>query len=120
VSSAPYRVVPLDAAAHDRSSFASGSAPLDRYLREQVTQDIRRRVAACFGVVVLFRKNGAERADFLLCDKHLRHAGVWHPMLVTKLLIYLGFLEPAAPFFRKRTTTPSTTKRAFLSQAVST
>jgi GNAT superfamily N-acetyltransferase len=48
VSPAPFRVVPLDAAAHDRSSFVSGSAPLDRYLREQVTQDIRRRVAARF------------------------------------------------------------------------
>lgn len=32
----------------DRSLFQSGSAPLDRYLREQATQDIRRRVAACF------------------------------------------------------------------------
>ncbi len=40
--------MPLDAAAHDRSSFACSSAPLERYLREQVTQDIRRRVAACF------------------------------------------------------------------------
>ena len=27
------------ATAHDRSAFASGSAPLDRYLREEVTQD---------------------------------------------------------------------------------
>jgi ribosomal protein S18 acetylase RimI-like enzyme len=43
--------VPLDAAAHDRSSFTSASEPLDRYLREQVTQDIRRRVAACFVAV---------------------------------------------------------------------
>lgn len=48
MSGAPFRVVPLDATAHDRSTFASGSAPLDRYLREQVTQDIRRRMAACF------------------------------------------------------------------------
>ncbi len=32
----------------DRSAFQSGSAPLDRYLREQATQDTRRRVAACF------------------------------------------------------------------------
>jgi ribosomal protein S18 acetylase RimI-like enzyme len=34
--------------AHDRSRFNSGVPALDRYLREQVTQDIRRRVAACF------------------------------------------------------------------------
>lgn len=47
MSVAPFRVAPLDVA-HDRAGFHSGSAPLDRYLREQVTQDIRRRVAACF------------------------------------------------------------------------
>lgn len=33
---------------HDRASFHSGVAPLDRYLREQATQDVRRRAASCF------------------------------------------------------------------------
>lgn len=47
MSKPPFLVAPLDAA-HDRNGFRSGSDPLDRYLREQVTQDIRRRVAACF------------------------------------------------------------------------
>ena len=47
MSGAPFRLVPLDAA-HDRGGFNSHSEPLNRYLREQVTQDIRRRVAACF------------------------------------------------------------------------
>jgi GNAT superfamily N-acetyltransferase len=47
MNSAPFVVVSLDAT-HDRTEFNSGSVPLDRYLREQVTQDIRRRVAACF------------------------------------------------------------------------
>lgn len=47
MSNAPFIVAPLDAA-HDRSGFHSGSDLLDRYLRERVTQDIRRRVAACF------------------------------------------------------------------------
>jgi len=47
MSSALFRVAPLNAS-HDRAAFNSGSEPLDRYLREQVTQDIRRRVAACF------------------------------------------------------------------------
>jgi hypothetical protein len=37
--------------AHDRSRFSSGSAPLDRYFREQASQDIRRRIAACFVAV---------------------------------------------------------------------
>ncbi|MCR2831896.1 GNAT family N-acetyltransferase [Acidithiobacillus ferrooxidans] len=47
MSSAPFLVAPLDAA-HDRTAFDSGSEPLDRYLREVVTQDIRRRVTVCF------------------------------------------------------------------------
>ena len=47
MSGAPFRLAPLDAA-HDRGRFNCGSEPLNRYLREQVTQDIRRRVAACF------------------------------------------------------------------------
>jgi ribosomal protein S18 acetylase RimI-like enzyme len=42
-----FRVVPIDQA-HDRSSFNSGSVLLDSYFRERVTQDIRRRVTACF------------------------------------------------------------------------
>jgi ribosomal protein S18 acetylase RimI-like enzyme len=47
MSEAPFRLVQLDAV-HDRSAFDSGSEPLNRYLREQVGQDVRRRVAACF------------------------------------------------------------------------
>lgn len=47
MSRAPFQLLPLDAA-HDRSVFRSDSEPLNRYLQEQVTQDIRRRVAACF------------------------------------------------------------------------
>ncbi|MDR2213034.1 MAG: GNAT family N-acetyltransferase, partial [Pseudomonadales bacterium] len=44
---APFLITALDAA-HERSRFNCGVEALDRYLREQVTQDIRRRVAACF------------------------------------------------------------------------
>ena len=47
MNGSPFRLAPLDAA-HDRAGFNSDSEPLNRYLREQVTQDIRRRVAACF------------------------------------------------------------------------
>lgn len=32
----------------DRSSFECGVEPLDRYFRTQVSQDIKRRVTACF------------------------------------------------------------------------
>lgn len=34
--------------AHHRSAFSCDSEALNRYFREQVTQDIRRRVATCF------------------------------------------------------------------------
>ena len=47
MSRAQFRVLPLDLAL-SRTDFNSGSEPLDRYFREQVTQDMRRRVAACF------------------------------------------------------------------------
>jgi ribosomal protein S18 acetylase RimI-like enzyme len=47
MSRAPFELALLNGA-HDRTTFNSGSAPLERYLREQVTQDVRRRVAACF------------------------------------------------------------------------
>jgi len=47
MSEAPFQVAPLEGH-HDRTRFSSGSEPLDRYFREQVTQDLRRRVTACF------------------------------------------------------------------------
>lgn len=42
-----YRVEALTSA-HDRKAFASGSEPLDRYLRDLATQDIKRRISNCF------------------------------------------------------------------------
>jgi ribosomal protein S18 acetylase RimI-like enzyme len=50
MSRAPFRIAALDAAL-DRARFSCGEPALDRYLREQVSQDIRRRVAACFVAV---------------------------------------------------------------------
>jgi ribosomal protein S18 acetylase RimI-like enzyme len=36
---------------HDRGSFSCGTEPLDRYFRQQVTQDVRRRATACYVAV---------------------------------------------------------------------
>jgi ribosomal protein S18 acetylase RimI-like enzyme len=44
-----YRIELL--ADQDRKTFTSGSDSLDRYFREGVTQDVRRRVANCFVAV---------------------------------------------------------------------
>jgi ribosomal protein S18 acetylase RimI-like enzyme len=42
-----FTVEPLGAA-HNRKTFSCGVVPLDRYLLELATQDIRRRVSNCF------------------------------------------------------------------------
>ena len=48
--SAPYRIENLGGG-HDRAAFACGVEALDRYLKTQAGQDIRRRVANCFVAV---------------------------------------------------------------------
>jgi GNAT superfamily N-acetyltransferase len=42
-----YTIVPL-AARHDRAAFACGVEPLDRYFRQQASQDARRKIATVF------------------------------------------------------------------------
>jgi ribosomal protein S18 acetylase RimI-like enzyme len=39
------------ASSHDRAGFTSSIEPLDRYLRQQVNQDMRRRITACYVAV---------------------------------------------------------------------
>lgn len=46
-ASAWFALAPLHAE-HDRRAFDCGVTALDRYLREQASQDVRRRVATCF------------------------------------------------------------------------
>jgi ribosomal protein S18 acetylase RimI-like enzyme len=38
-------------ATHGRAGFSSGTGALDRYFRDQVTQDVRRRATACYVAV---------------------------------------------------------------------
>ena len=45
--SAPFALARLQSL-HDRTAFNSGSEPLDHYVRQQVTQDVRRRVTVCY------------------------------------------------------------------------
>ena len=47
MSTVAFDVVLLDKM-HDRGSFNSDSEPLDRYLKHQANQDVKRRIAACF------------------------------------------------------------------------
>ena len=43
----PFLVEPLGSS-HDRASFSCGVPALDRYFQKQATQDVRRRVTACY------------------------------------------------------------------------
>jgi len=54
---------------HDRSSFTCGVEPLDRYLRQQATQDMRRRVANCF--VLIERATGTIAGYYTLSGTSL-------------------------------------------------
>lgn len=47
---APFLLTALNSS-HDRSGFVCGSPALDGYFKKQVTQDIRRKVTACFVAV---------------------------------------------------------------------
>ena len=44
-------VIELLGQRHDRTSFACGVEALDRYFRQQVTQDVKRRATACYVAV---------------------------------------------------------------------
>ncbi len=43
-----FRFEPLDKKKHDRAAFSCEHEPLNKYLREQAAQDIRKRVAAVY------------------------------------------------------------------------
>lgn len=47
MNAAPFQLERLHSL-HDRTAFNSGSEALDTYFRQQVAQDVRRRVTACY------------------------------------------------------------------------
>lgn len=55
-----FRVEPLSGD-HDRSRFLSGSDALDRYFREQASQDVKRRITACFVAVGVEQASGGTK-----------------------------------------------------------
>ena len=66
---------------HDRKSFNSEVAPLDRYFREQVSQDVKRRATACY--VARETATGGRR---LLHDRRRRNPARRHPEPLVKRL----------------------------------
>ena len=56
----PFAVELLDAKRHDRNAFSCGSEPLDRYLRQQASQDISKQTP----IVYVFTPDGAQVAGY--------------------------------------------------------
>ena len=71
--------------AHDRTRFESGSLPLDRYLREHASQDIKRRMATCF---VAVNSETGELAGFYTITAASVALGDFDPEIVKKLPRY--------------------------------
>jgi GNAT superfamily N-acetyltransferase len=101
VTETPFSVVALSGT-HDRASFTCGVEPLDRYLRQQASQDIRRRIATCF--VILEAATGAlagyytlSATSVLLCELPEAVAARL-PRYAIILAVLLGRLAVAASF----------------------
>ena len=61
---APYKIDRLTSQ-HDRASFTCGVEPIDRYLKNQASQDVKRRVAACFVAIEI--ATGAIGGYYTMC-----------------------------------------------------
>jgi GNAT superfamily N-acetyltransferase len=79
-----YLITPLTGE-HDRSSFVSGFEALDRYFREQASQDIKRRIATCF---VAVSRNDRDVAGFYTLSATSIALGALPPQVVKKLPRY--------------------------------
>lgn len=79
-----YAIKPLDRK-HDRKSFSCGNDVLDRYLREQASQDARKRVATVF---VLTEAHGDAVIGYYSLASGSVDLGEWPEALKKKLPLY--------------------------------
>jgi ribosomal protein S18 acetylase RimI-like enzyme len=66
-------------AEHDRTRFDSGVDALDRYFREQATQDVRRRASACY--VAIDGRNGKVAGYYTLAADGVVLTDLPEPMI---------------------------------------
>jgi ribosomal protein S18 acetylase RimI-like enzyme len=78
-----FRIEPLDAC-HDRAAFSCGIEELDRYLRKQAGQDLKKRVAAVFVATA----DGSTAAGFYTLSAHMLHVGELPAAVAKKLPRY--------------------------------
>jgi len=79
-----YAIVLLDRK-HDRRSFSCGNVALDRYLHEQASQDVRKRVATVF---VLSDAHGDAVIGYYTLTSGSVDLGEWPEALKKKLPLY--------------------------------
>jgi ribosomal protein S18 acetylase RimI-like enzyme len=79
-----FRIEPLGEE-HDRARFESGSAALDRYFKTQASQDLRRRISACF--VAVSRDSGEIAGYYTLAATSIALTDL-SPAIVKKLPRY--------------------------------
>jgi ribosomal protein S18 acetylase RimI-like enzyme len=80
-ANSPFRLETLSDA-HNRTAFQCGVEALDRYFREQATQDIRRRISNCF--VAIERATGEIAGFYTLATSGIPNTDL--PSHVTKRL----------------------------------
>lgn len=81
---AEYTIIPLESK-HDRNAFSCGNDALDRYLREQVSQDVKKRVATVF---VLTKGSGNPIIGYYTLAAGNVDLGEWPEALKKKLPLY--------------------------------
>jgi len=74
---------PLDKKKHDRAAFSCEHAPLNRYLREQASQDIKKRAAA----VYVLTSDGKTVAGYYTLSQYAIDAGELPAETIQKLHI---------------------------------
>jgi predicted GNAT family N-acyltransferase len=78
---AKFRFEPLDKSKHNRAAFSCEHEPLSRYLKEQASQEIKKRVAA----VYVLTPDGRTIAGYYTLSQYAIDAGELSPEIAQKL-----------------------------------
>lgn len=76
-----FRFEPLDKKKHDRAAFSCGQDSLDRYLKEQATQEIKKRVAAIYVATA----DGKTIAGYYTLSQYAIEADEFPPELIQQM-----------------------------------
>lgn len=81
IEEAKFVIEPLDRKKHGRAAFCCGAEALDRYLKQQASQDVEKRVAA----VMVLTFDGATIAGYYTLSQYAVNSGNLPQELLTRL-----------------------------------